>query len=348
MGHIEIKGNINIHQFWPVGRSDADTTKINLKLNEDSFLFFPGGSAKPVKTKVFLNGKVKPASGQSVNPVKYAGTARQYITLRLEGIDAPELHYRFYDPATLAKYNGISKFKKYNIDYRQYFSEISTRALSDMLNIYANPDGLVPAVFYSNNINKPGDVCDIYGRFVGYILINNKKINVNEWLLSHGLVFPAFYDSALESEIDSLINIYHQAKKKQNTMLAYYSDKNLSFDFKLLFRPNGKPDPSKDMGKLILPKLFRRFCCYSILHKSEITSESFDDYLKSKKDDKLIMTSKFRSFIQSHKKSTFEGLIRISDIYKNVKLTVDPEQIVFIEGGSDLIDPVSKKKIERF
>jgi len=348
MGHIEINGRISLAQFWPEGNSDADTTKILLKLNEDSFWFYPGGSAKPKNTQVFLNGMVKPASGKSVNPVKFAGGPRQYITLRLEGIDAPELHYRFYDPATIAKYKGIADFKKYNIDYRQYFSEIATEALADMLKKYADSDNTVPAVFYSNNITHPGDVCDVYGRFVGYILINNKKINVNQWLLSQGFVFPSFYDSAQNSEITTLTAIYDQAKIKKNTMLTYYSDLRLPFDYGLVYRKKGKSDSANDVGKLILPKLYRRLCCYSILSKAGVAPPSFDDYLKSKKDDKLILAPDLKNFRKSAKKSKFSGLRNIIDIYKNDILSVDPALIVFIEKGSKLIDPVSKNEILNF
>jgi endonuclease YncB( thermonuclease family) len=349
MGRIEIKGNIDLRQFWPDGKSDADTTKILIKVNEDAFSYYASkDDHNPKKTKVFIESKVKPATGKSVNPVKYAGTPRQYITIRLEGIDAPELHYKFYDPATLAKYRGTALFKKYNIEYRQCYSEIATEALSKMLKQYKNKANLVPCLFVSNNINKPSDACDVYGRFVGYIHVNDGKLNVNEWLLKEGLVFPAFYDSAEEDELKKLLKDFKSAKSKPATVVANFSAKLLAFDFKLIFRKNGPSDPSKDAGKLILPKLYRRNCCYSILSKADLCHTSFDDYLKSKKDDKLILYSDFRNYLKSNKKSSFRGILHITDIYHGGTLTADPDSFVFIEKGSILIDPTTKKERLKF
>jgi endonuclease YncB( thermonuclease family) len=348
MGRIEIKGNINLRQFWPDGKSDADTTKIQIKVNEDAFSYFPGLNSKSKKTRVFFESKVKPVSGRSVSPVKYAGTTRQYITTRLEGIDAPELHYKFYDPATLAKYKGIALFKKYNTEYRQYYSEIATESLSKMLKQYENMESLVPCLFVSNNINKPSDVCDVYGRFVGYILVNNGKLNINEWLLKEGLVFPAFYDSAMDYEIKKLIKDFKSAKSKPGTMMPDFSAKLLPFDYKLLFRPNGHLNPSADKGKLILPKLFRRHCYYSILSIAGICAVSFTDYLKSKKDDNLILYSEFKNYMKSKNKSTFHGILHLTDIYKNDTLTVDPDSFVLIEKGSTLIDSFTRKEKLKF
>ena len=39
MGTLRIKGTIELNQFWPLGSSDADTTKMKLIVGEDSFQF---------------------------------------------------------------------------------------------------------------------------------------------------------------------------------------------------------------------------------------------------------------------------------------------------------------------
>ncbi len=354
MGYIEIQGKIRLDQFWPQGKSDADTTKILVSLGKTNpFMYYPQSSVKPVNTEVFYRGKVKPAGGKSISPVKYAGTARQYITLRLEGIDAPELHYRFYDPSTIAKYKGNAAFKKANIDYRQHFSEIATTALKQLLKKYADNDGTVPCVFISDNIDKPGDLCDVYGRFIGYILIDDRKININHWLVEKGLVFPSFYDSALPLEIKRITSLYKKALSKPVPMHKNYSARILAFDPSLKFRPKGPVDPSKDRGKLILPKLYRRQCCHYILSRAGASTLTYTSYLDSlnKKDpsrDKVILIADFPAYLGSGGKSKFKKVLHLTDLIKNNTLTRDPSSFVLIEGTSTLIDPATGKPITKF
>lgn len=86
MGVLRIHGTIELGQFWPQRSSDADTSKIKVSVGEGSFAYSATG--KTFKgTRVFEDASVR---GAAAGPVIEKGR----ITVRLQGIDAPELHYR--------------------------------------------------------------------------------------------------------------------------------------------------------------------------------------------------------------------------------------------------------------
>ena len=111
MGTLRIHGTIDIKQFWPNGSSDADTTKIKLVVGEDSFEYKEDDEKDFSKTNAFKDAISK---GQGSKPVintsKRDGT--QTITVRLQGVDAPELHYR---AAPLKKTNDVSISSAYKV-----------------------------------------------------------------------------------------------------------------------------------------------------------------------------------------------------------------------------------------
>ncbi len=86
-GVLRVKGTIDLAQFWPDGESDADTTKIKVEVGANSFSFAADG--KTFKTTQAYFGTV--VRGASSDPVI---DKQGRITVRLQGIDAPELHYR--------------------------------------------------------------------------------------------------------------------------------------------------------------------------------------------------------------------------------------------------------------
>src|SRR5215472_2529318 len=102
-GLLEVKGTLDVAQFWPTGGSDADT--VNLGVKSPSFRFSATGKDSDLKpTTVFDNARVK---GQK-HPVGYGNE----VTIRLQGIDAPELHF-----AALLRHKGL---KNNGTKYRQF------------------------------------------------------------------------------------------------------------------------------------------------------------------------------------------------------------------------------------
>jgi endonuclease YncB( thermonuclease family) len=363
MGTLKIKGVIKIDQFWPKGNSDADTTKINLKVNADSFLFRKTGDTKFKKTSVFFKAMAVPLFGPPVNVIKYINTPRQYVTIRLQGIDAPELHYRLYgaipkgDPILEKKFLSDAQYEKLKTEnakheYRQHFSETATVALSDFLKIKANGEGEIDCVFITDNIEVPSDAIDVYGRVVGDITIDSEKINLNHWLLQEGWVMPAYYNSTTNAEITKLNSLYSKGAKKANRTITNYSKTLLPFNSNLEFRKKGAINAAKDKGKLILPKLFRRHCIFTIYKKAGVPMTNFTDYLIAKKNDKYILPNQIVPYNKAVKNKDI-GVIKALEkpfaaLFYNNKLNIEVNKLVIIEKPSKIIDAVSKKEITKF
>lgn len=342
MGTLKIQGKIKLDQFWPKGKSDADTTKIDITVEPGSFLyafdgkffkstevFWGNGIVDTAPKKIKDKDKVKP-----VSVVKHQKTEKPYITTRLQGIDAPELHYRMYGPlrrkVTKEQHDIFSELNKK--EYRQYYAETSTVALKNELLKYSD-NGVLDCTFVSYNIDKPSDICDVYGRFVGDILVGNEKVNANHWLLENGWVFPAFYDSMDENEITVLRDLYALGIGKGKT-LKYYSRELIPFDYGLCFRKDGLPAPEKDIGQVNFPKIYRRQCYYTMLNEAKIEEVDFKGYLaKQKGSDKIVHFN----YLESYKK-TKNTKLSLCDIYTDDCLQWSPEDIVFVEKDSFLVD----------
>ncbi len=334
MGILRIEGKIKLNQFWPGGKSDADTTKILLNVQADSFSFKPEGANDFLPTNAFVDALAK-GEGQRPSPVikKKTGT----ITIRLQGIDAPELHYRIYTRYPKCTQAQANKIKKLNKEYRQYLGETATVALSDFLQKSAT-NGQVECVFESSNIDKPSDAIDCYGRFIGDILVDGGRTNVNRWLLEEGWVFPSFYDSLQLPEIDAYLNAWEKGKTQKERVSEYYSSQVKTFNYNLLYRNKGIPDPKKDKGKVIMPKLFRRFCVYSICSKAGLCEgdfKSFKVYLTSKKD-KAILRNDFPNYLASDKPDSM--LTPLSQYFSAGKFSESPDEVIFVEKGSVLVN----------
>ncbi|MEI9911090.1 MAG: hypothetical protein WDO71_16280 [Bacteroidota bacterium] len=93
MGTLRIHGTIDLIQFWPKGSSDADTTKIKLVVGANSFEYKKEGAASFKKTNAFKGAKSRGTITADVIKTS-AATGLQTITVRLQGVDAPELHFR--------------------------------------------------------------------------------------------------------------------------------------------------------------------------------------------------------------------------------------------------------------
>ena len=87
-GTLRVKGTVAVDQFWPISTADADTTKVKVQLTVSGFEFEPSPGAGFAQTHAFDNAVVVSATGR-IPPVK-----NNQITVRLQGVDAPELHYR--------------------------------------------------------------------------------------------------------------------------------------------------------------------------------------------------------------------------------------------------------------
>jgi endonuclease YncB( thermonuclease family) len=85
-GLLRVTGNLDVSQFWPSGGSDADTVVVQVKAN--SFEFSPDPAKTSFKVIHVFDGAIVQAKQKK--PAIHGGK----ITIRLQGIDATELHFQ--------------------------------------------------------------------------------------------------------------------------------------------------------------------------------------------------------------------------------------------------------------
>jgi endonuclease YncB( thermonuclease family) len=333
-GYLEVRGTIALKQFWPDGRSDADTTSILVDVDEDTFRFrpFPGMPFQP--TKAFENaialGRVK----------KRVISEKGKLTVRLQGIDAPELHY--CPQGVIAKKDRTAEqdklYLKFNEEYRQPLAESATLALLQHLKSgQGDPISCTVCSF----IDEPSEAIDTYGRFVGAIVaqLNSGDSNLNEWLAKQGWVVPAFYNSMSETEITGITSLTNEARAAKRGIWPKLEQKVGGLDWKMIFRAGKKvsnPKLNDDTGPVLLPKLFRRLAQWAVNKRSKMLKAAFLPYLRSKKE-KVLLVDEFLEQGPAAPVYDFEDLLPQS------RLTRSPEELVFQEAPSRLIWPGGEK-----
>ena len=137
-GLLEVTGA----QFWPSGGSDADT--VNIGVASPTFRFSKTGAESMLTpTSAFNNARIK---GQK-RTVIHSGK----VTIRLQGIDAPELHF-----AAMLHHKGL---KDNGTKFRQFLGETATVALGTFLRTKMH--GSQCRVL--TRIDRPNDAFDMYG-----------------------------------------------------------------------------------------------------------------------------------------------------------------------------------------
>ena len=329
---MRVKGTIDLIQFWPINSSDADTTKIKVTVDANSFQFAPDRIHFKT-THAFDEAYVKGTSARKLID------AQNRITVRLQGIDAPELHYRAgalrtgnpaITPAKREAYNKANREER-----RQYLAETATVALAGKLKGFGN--GTVECHVLSI-VDHPFEVVDTYGRFVGNIRVGSGfDTDINICLAEQGWCYPTFYSSMENEEIETLLAAMKKAGKKN--VWKHYS-KNLSvFDSKLQYREPSdlpQPDPAKDKGPVLMPKLFRRQVAYRMERKAKIFSGTIKKYLESKPDSCF----ELQDFLVAGPHSAVPCVLHQFIVGSSSKLK--PHEIVFREKFSTVVDKNGK------
>jgi endonuclease YncB( thermonuclease family) len=326
VGLLKVNGFIDLDQFWPKGESDADTVKILVV--PDAFQFQENPQSEFKVTHSFDKAMMK------VNDKKVSVIDdKNRITVRLQGIDTPELHC---DSTSLSKkaLKALNKarkdeFKKLDKKYRQYFAESCTVALYEMLK--RSGTSTVPCMV-KTFADEPNDVFDKYARLVGdiEIEIEGKKVNINQWLVENGLAFPAFYASMNDEEIKTLLNA-SQLGRKNNPKFWRRLTKTIRFNFKLLYRGKGALfEPKKDVGCVVLPKIYRRQRSWAVPKKAKILKDGFKKFLEKNRDH-CFLTEEF--LVKGHGAS----IHYLDEFLKSGKLNIEPEDLVFRDSPSALL-----------
>lgn len=328
-GLLEVDATIDLSQFWPDGESDADTTKVLVR--PLAFRYRPNPGVPFEVTRVFDGAKVRGKAG--TRPVV---DAKGRMTVRLEGIDAPELHYT--PSAVLKKAARTAQqhqlFLQWNLKYRQHLAETATTALADLLG--GAGAGELPCRV-TTAVDEPNDVFDTYGRFVGYIKVDvgGGEVVVNDWLTRQGWTFPAFYSSMLDHEIVSLRKAGDEGRQAGGIWDELTASTG-SFDFGLVYRGKGAAlDPAADVGPVLFPKLFRRRSEWAVNKRAKMLTTNFRKFLRTKQSDFCFDTDEFLD--QGVSAST---PIHLADLIDGQgRFTREPDEVVFQEAQSTLVTP---------
>ena len=344
MGTLRIHGAIDIAQFWPVGTADADTTKIKLEVNANSFEYRKEGTRTFHSTAAFIGATAKgQVSKEVITTAKKTGA--QTITVRLQGVDAPELHYR---AAPLKNSPAVStalrqQFNKINVERRQCFGESSTVALAKYLKKIADSSGIIKAVF-ETEVNEPSDAIDTYGRFVGNITVN-KKIDINVWLVENGWGHPSFYTSMSADEINIFLTAWKKGKTKLSRPGKSLSKDAGKFNWKLLYNQPKKGvvipfTPGEDKGKVLMPKIFRRQVSWMVAKKAGVIASNtkFKEYLQLKPDQLVMLNDFLENTLNSAEVKVLDEFVTSKNI-----VIKSPEDFVFKEKPSTLVNANGKK-----
>lgn len=325
-GVLTIDAAVDAAQFWPSGDSDADTVKLAIGSAQNAFRFRASPGAPAVVTHAFDDaGMFEKVKGKrTFKPLVRNGA----ITIRLQGIDAPELHF-------------IPRAKGSH-DFRQYQGETCTVSLENQLR--AGGQDKIPCRFVTA-VNHPQDVVDKYGRFVGEIVFAGNtpaEWNICDWLAEQGWAFPAFYNSMSMAEIDRLLTKAGAAQKAKRGIWAFETQKIGTLDFNLLFRKNGPIDAAKDRGPVIFPKIFRRLADYSVKKKNGTLGGTFAAYLSAlKPQDLCYETVDFLKSGGHPSKRMQKKLARF--VTAGNKYLAGPGDLVFQEAPSTIVDSANKK-----
>ena len=317
-GLFRVKGTIDVRQFWPQGNSDADTVKVQVAFNGFEFTPDVKHNTPFQVTHVFDDAVIHGA-------VEKKAVHDGKVTIRMEHLDAPELHYA-------APFKGTR-------DYRQYFGETATTKLCDIFASF-NQDP-VPCHVYSM-VDYPNEVFDTYGRIIGQIFADpdGRNFNINQWLIEQGWAFPSIYNSASLDEITETLQHAQEARSEKRGVWAYLASEVANPDFSLFFRSKGTPHPEADIGPLVMPKLFRRQVQW---HVSQIDSKrqmTFAEYLRTLSDGWVKMSA-FLDDVHlkpSQKSSQLSCLVDAAG-----KFELEPQDIVFFEKPSTVVDARGKK-----
>ena len=199
---------------------------------------------------IWVTGSAKPR----VIEVKASG-GRNYVTVRLEGIDAPEEHYRA-QPFSL-----IVKGKK--VDYPADPKEGGEDRAQPLWK--AATDHLVNTLQTAGHalVMLDREVTDRHGRALGYVFTSNataeKGAFVSLDLVKRGLAFPFPFESTGDM-IGPLLDAAKAARAQNLGVWQHYEHKPLTFKSSYPSPKHWTDDEpaAQQKGKINLPCVFRR------------------------------------------------------------------------------------------
>lgn len=295
MAKVEIRGRLAVDQFWPRGSSDADTVIVDV----DKVLI--DGAVSTVFDGAFVldHGKRKEVLGNGK------------LRVRLEGIDAPELHYPTTETGTLVGKNAA---------YRQARAQLATTMLAEQL---GGGGSLTARV--TSEAETPSDVFDVYGRMVGEVVANVAgpgTLHVNTALLESGAALPAIYTSMGRTDAKRYLKLAADARSSRRGLWRWYTSE-LFLDETM---HHVKAPAGDDVGPFVFPKMFRRLAVHEVLTGQV---RGFKSWLRDRRDYVRPMSSWLE---QGEAGAQNEDLADyVSDDSSKPRFLAEPHELVFIE-----------------
>jgi endonuclease YncB( thermonuclease family) len=246
--------------------------------------------------------------------------SRGGMQLRLDAIDALETHYRppggqlLHQPVELgaAAADRLVAVLGFTKVVRETDGTVTSatpvKVTGHILTRFADKYGRAVAVAFPGQ--RPGRSVD--GSLV-HLDVKALKNSVNFQLITEGLVYPTFYSKLYPDLRQALADA---AVKARGAGTGVWADDVTNAGFKLSKRTQ------LEDSLVLLPKLFRRLADYLALDETGGASlAGFAHYLDTR-DDRLFT-------VPDGHATELSTLVEVKR--QNVKLTVEPERIVFIE-----------------
>jgi endonuclease YncB( thermonuclease family) len=326
---IEVDGKT----IW--GVSDAGTIKVTLNPNS---IRFKESKDTPWQENLRMYDNAYYYDEETGKRVKIIGVDledKPFIKTRLQGIDAPELHYMANKGNVFLYENQFSLFNslKEAFDFRQTFGAKAASKLIGFLKDYSANEKYINAYAIST-INTPSELFDKYGRAICDIFVYNdddedEGTNINQWLVREGWAFPDFYDSMTNEEITILKKLGNDANNANSGIRPYLSDRLLDLNYNLLFdKENAKQILDNENGKLNLPKFFRKQVDWKVLGNSGYKVKNLKQFISNRKDK----CYKIDEFLEKRHDAKIYPLSEF--INEDNTITVGPGELVNIESES--------------
>lgn len=312
---LTVTGTLDVEQLWPTAKgkgSDADTLKI--AVNRDSFQH--AGRLTHVFEQAYRLDHREPV------PL----LKERILTVRLQGVDAPELHYATDVPTEEAR--------RKNGDFRQPLGKWATLELALALQTFARTKrgGTLPVTVTSTNIDEPNDAFDKFGRLVGDVALPrllHGSPTINAWLLAKGWAFPALYDSMTVEEVQRARRLAARARALKLGVWARFSEEYaLTFDPTLRFDheiPTHEP-----AGYVAWPKLFRRMCVAYVRFGGV---KRVDDVMSE--TDRFRETDEWMGDVDAPTRPLADVLRRTTQGWT---MAVSPDEVMLKEAATELFD----------
>lgn len=339
MGLLVVRGSLRVSQFWPRGGADADTATIQVVLAGSKAFTYVSDTGQRKPTRVFENAEVVGRQGPQRVIKHDAKLNADKINVRLQGLDAPELHFQ---PTVKGSQGKNGKF-------RQSLGETCSHALLH----YLSKLGLneIPCEVLTR-VRLPADVCDVYGRVVGNVVVavDGTRVDLNHWLIREGWALPGLYNSMTKNEVRQVQADHAAAVQGKRGMFRgkHVTGTLAAFDKTRRYRKG--PDsfkPFSDKGAVNFPKFFRRQADHAVRRAvgTPHTPPAFLAYVASKPDDIAIALTAFLKRKGSTSSPDFKKqFTRLATFVKSHRYPTG-ENVIFWEANAKFVKAGTKKPI---